>query len=148
MFKLISARIVDVPVNISWGNEAKTYTVFEFEGKWTWSEYFTARSQGIKMVMSVPQIVNLIVDYRNSAFFPENMLSNFGSSLQKVPKDFDLAVIVTRSSFVIAIVNMISRLSFKSNVKFKVVKTMEEAHALMAKYDASPQSIDVTRPRR
>ncbi len=135
-------------VHISWGNEAKTYTVFEFVGKWTWDEYYQARSEGIEMVKSVPHTVNLIVDYTQSSFFPNNMLSNFGSSLDKVPKSFDLAIIVTQSNFVLALANMIAKLPFGKGVKFKVVKTMDEAHAIFAKYDVAPESVDITRAHR
>lgn len=135
-----------MPVNISWGNEAKTYTLFEFVGKWTWDEYYQARARGIEMVNSVPHIVNLIVDYTQSGFFPQNMLSNFGSSLEKVPKPFDLAVIVTHSAFVTSLVGMISKL-FGKRVKFKVAKSVEEAHQLLAEHDAEKRRLlETTRP--
>ena len=26
-------------ITVTWGNAEKTYTVFRFEGKWTWDEY-------------------------------------------------------------------------------------------------------------
>lgn len=137
-----------MPVHITWGNEGKTYTVFEFEGKWTWDEYNKARAEGIDMVNSVSHMVNLIVDYSHSSFFPNNMLSNFGSSLEKVPKSFDLAVIVTESKFVLALANMIAKLPFSRGVRFKVVKTMEQAHAILAEYDKTGKAPDATYPRR
>jgi hypothetical protein len=137
-----------LPVNITWDDDAKTRTLFVFDGKWTWDEYYKARAKGIEMVNSVPNVVNLIVDYSHSSFFPDNMLSNFGSSLQKVPKDFDLAVIVTHSNFVIAMVNMISKLSFGRKIKFRVARSLDEARAIFEKYNVAPESIDNTRARR
>jgi hypothetical protein len=139
---------MEMPATIEWDDDAKTRTLFTFDGKWTWEEYYQARAKGIEMVNSVPHTVNLIVDYTHSSFFPDNMLSNFGSSLQKVPKDFDLAVIVTNSNFVIAMVNMISKLTFGRKVKFRVTRSLDEARAIFAKYDAVPESIDNTRARR
>jgi hypothetical protein len=121
-------------IQISWGNEAKTFTLFEFIGKWTWEEYHATRKQGIEMVNSVSHVVNIVVDFSKSSFFPSNLLSHFGSSVDQVPRPFDLCIIVTGSTFVGALANVLSRV--KTKVKFRVTKTREEAYKLVAAHDA------------
>lgn len=123
-----------MPVNISWGNEAKTYVLFEFVGDWTWEEYYQTRKTGIEYADSVPHIVNMIIDYSASKMFPRNMLSHFGSSMDRNPKSFDVAVIVTQSAFVMALVNTLVRLN--KNAKFRVARTREEAIKFFTEYDA------------
>lgn len=124
-----------MPLHISWGNEEKTFTLFEFIGKWTWEDYYQARSQAIRLVEDTPHTVNIIVDLSQSSIFPANMLSHFGSSIDQSPKDFDLAVIVTNSKFIESMANMISKIKLKA--KFQAVRTRQEAYTLMATYDTS-----------
>ncbi len=125
-----------MPIHVNWGNEAKTYTIFTFSGNWTWEDYHKAIGQGAELVNEIPYTVNIILDLTNCNLFPSNMLSHFSTSMRQPPKSFDLAVVVTTSGFVQAIANMIGVLSGNKNVKFKVAKTMEEAHKLMRQQDA------------
>lgn len=125
-------------VQISWGNEHKTFTVFEFIGTWTWEEYYAARDKGVSMVNSVDHTVNIIVDISQSSFFPQNMLTHFRSSVNQAPRPFDLCVIVSQSRFVEALVNVLSRL--KLMTKFRLVKTRDEALEIFRQHDvARPQ---------
>lgn len=123
-----------MPVRISWGNEAKTYVIFEFVGDWTWDEYYETRKVGIEYADSVPHTVNMIIEYTNSRMFPRNMLSHFGSSMDHNPKTFDIAIIVSQAAFVNALVNTMVRLNKKA--KFRVAKTREEAKLLIEAFEA------------
>ncbi len=124
-----------MPLNVSWGNEEHTYTIFEFVGKWTWEEYHNAVKEGYELTKDIPHMVNILLDISKSNLFPSNMLSHFGSSMQHPPREFDLAVVVSQSGFVNAIAGIIDSLYGKKGAKFKVVKTLEEGRALLADYD-------------
>jgi hypothetical protein len=128
-----------VPIEVKWGNPEKTYTVFEFTGKWTWEDYYAAVKDGFEMVKDVPHTVNILIDIRNSNLFPQNMLSHFGKSMRQPPKSFDLAVVVSESGFVKAISNMIDTLYGRRDTKFKVARTLEEAQALFLSHDQQKQ---------
>lgn len=123
-----------MPIQVNWGNEAKTVVVFEFLGDWTWDEYYQGRKRGIALGNEVPHVVNLIVDYSQSSMFPRNMLSHFGSSMDHNPKEFDLAVIVTESAFAIAMLNVLSKLRKKG--KFRVAKTRAQAETILENFEA------------
>jgi hypothetical protein len=127
-----------MPVSVNWGNEAKTFVVFEFLGNWTWDEYYQGRKRGIALGNGVPHVVNLLVDYSQSSMFPRNMLSHFGSSMDHNPKEFDLAVIVTESAFAIAMLNMLSKLRKKS--KFRVAKTRVQAETILEDFEAQQKA--------
>ena len=122
-----------MPVNVTWGNDAKTFVIFAFEGNWTWEDYYQGRKRGIELGNEVPHVVNLIVDYSKSSMFPRNMLSHFGSSIDHNPKDFDICVIVTQSAFVNALVNALSK--YKKKFKFRVMRTRVDALKFFVDYD-------------
>ncbi|NWF71282.1 MAG: hypothetical protein HXY40_19545 [Chloroflexi bacterium] len=121
-----------MPVYISWDSPERDRVLFEFVGKWTGEEYFAARAQGIAMSDTVSHVVNVIVDISASSLFPSNMLSHFGSSIDKNPKNFEIAVIVSTSTFVAALTNVIAKLYAKRGMQFKVVRTLQAARAVFA----------------
>lgn len=130
-----------MPVLVEWGNPEKTYTLFTFEGNWTWQEYHNARDKAYQLVKDCPQVVNLLIDMSHCKLFPHNMLSHFGSSMQQVPKPFDLAVVVTASMFIETISRMINTLyGSRAKSQFVTAKTLEDGRKILARHDAKTQS--------
>lgn len=126
-----------MPVLVEWGNPEKTYTLFTFEGQWTWQEYHEARDKAFALVKDCPYAVNLLIDMTNCKLFPQNMLSHFGSSMQHVPKQFDLAVVVTSSMFIETISRMINTLyGSRAKSQFVTAKTLEDGRMILARHDA------------
>ena len=121
-----------MPIDVSWGDPEKTYTIFKFSGKWTWEDYHAGVKAGSELIKDIPYNVNILIDMTTCNLFPNNMLSHFGASMQRPPREFDLAVIVTTSGFVQAFANMIDKVYGKKGTRFKVTKTLEEAHALLS----------------
>jgi hypothetical protein len=119
-------------LDVTWGNPEKTYTVFKFSGRWTWDEYHAAVKKGSTMIEDIPYNVNILLDLSECKLFPNNMLSHFGNSMQRPPREFDLAVIVTTSGFVQTFATIIDKVYGKKGTRFKVVKTVDEAHAMLA----------------
>jgi hypothetical protein len=122
-------------IRVSWGNPEKTYTVFTFEGKWTWEEYHQSIKDGFELVKDIPYTVNILIDVSNSNLFPQNLLSHFGSSMRQPPKAFDLAVVLTSSRFVETLANMLNRL-YGKKTRFRAVRSMDDAKKLFAAQDA------------
>jgi hypothetical protein len=126
-----------VPIDVTWGDDQKTYTIFKFSGKWTWDEYHAGVQAGVNLIKDIPYNVNILLDMAECNLFPNNMLSHFGTSMQRPPRDFDLAVIVTTSGFVQAFASIIDKVYGKKGTRFKVVKTLDEAHAMLRAASAS-----------
>jgi hypothetical protein len=126
-------------VKISWGNEAKTFTLFEFGKFWTWEEYYNARKQGIEMVNSVTHTVNIIVDFSGANILPHNFLTNMRTSIQTVPRPFDLCVVVRPSPLFMTFINVLNKL--KLPVKLMPAKSMDEAYSIMESHDAKMRSL-------
>lgn len=120
-----------MPIEVTWGNAAKSYTVFKFLGRWTWDDYHAAVKAGSELIKDIPDNVDILIDMRDSNLFPNNMLSHFGASMQRPPREFELAVIVTTSGFVKSFAGIIDKVYGKQGTRFKVVKTVEEARTLL-----------------
>ena len=88
---------------VEWGNEAKTYTVFKFVGKWTWEEYHQSISEAYELVKDCPYTVNILLDITECHLFPQNLLSNASSTLKLAPRETDIIVVVTTSHFIEAL---------------------------------------------
>jgi hypothetical protein len=125
-----------MPISVKWDNDKKTVVHYEFNGKWTWEEYHSAIQQAYEMVKELPYIVNMILDFRFANVLPSNALSIFGRSMKTPPKEFDLALIVSKSGFIEAIYNVFRRLNGKMAEKLVLVRTIEEARSVLADYDA------------
>src|SRR5258706_8312586 len=74
-------------LDVTWGNPEKTYTVFKFSGRWTWDEYHAAVKKGTTMTADIPYNVNILIDMTECNLFPNNMLSHFGASMQRPPRE-------------------------------------------------------------
>ena len=123
-------------ISVSWGNPEKTYTCFKFEGQWTWEEYHQSVREAYAMVKDLPYTVNVLIDMTDCKLFPQNMLSHFGSSMQRVPRTFDLCVVVSSSMFVETLTGMINALFGKKKVRFVSVRTLEAGQRIFAEHDA------------
>ena len=127
-----------MPITVTWGDDNKTYTVFTFEGKWTWEEYYRSVEQGFGMVKDCNYTVNILIDMLNCNLFPQNLLSHLGTSMQQAPRPFDLAVVVTSSRFIEMIAGTIDKLYGKKS-RFKVAKTLDEANTMLKQAVLSPR---------
>lgn len=126
-----------MPIHVSWGNPQKTYTLFRFEGKWTWEEYHAAVAQGFELVKDCDYTVNILIDMMECRLFPQNLLSHFGTSMRQPPKAFDIAVIATSSRFIEVLASTIEKMYGKQQTRFRAVRSVEKAHQILADHDAA-----------
>jgi tRNA A37 threonylcarbamoyladenosine dehydratase len=126
-----------MPIHVSWGNPQKTYTLFRFEGKWTWEEYHEAVAQGFELVKDCDYTVNILIDMMDCRLFPQNLLSHFGTSMRQPPKAFDIAVIATASRFIEVLASTIEKMYGKQQTRFRVARSVEKAHQILADHDAA-----------
>lgn len=124
-----------MPIQVSWGNEQKTYTVFRFEGKWSWDEYHRSIADAYELVKDIPYTVNILLDITECHLFPQNLLSHVGSSMKQPPKSFDLAVVATSSRFVEVVARTVEKLYGRQKTRFQVTRTLEEAHNVFSEHD-------------
>jgi hypothetical protein len=124
-----------MPIEVTWGNPEKTYTVFKFIGTWTWDEYYGAIKKGAELIEPIPYKVNILLDMEECRLFPGNLLSHSASTMRQPPRSFDLAVVVSETSFVRILVTILDRLFSPKGTHFRIAATRAEAEAIFHTYD-------------
>jgi hypothetical protein len=129
-----------MPITIQWDDDTKRVIRFDYIGRWNWNEYHASISEAHQMTKDMPYTVNMILDFSNGTVLPTNALSHFGASMKAPPGTFDLAVIVTESRFIEAVVSLFCRVYPRWGKKFEVVETLEAARQVYAKRANQGQS--------
>jgi hypothetical protein len=121
-----------MPIRVEWDSDEKRVVHYTFDTKWSWDEYHAAIAQAYDMVKDLPYIVNMILDFSSGNMFPSNALSHFGNSMKTPPREFDVAVVVTKSRFVDNLVTILGRIAGKAREKLIVRKSVEEARVYLS----------------
>lgn len=116
-----------MPINIVWDNTEKTTMRYDFEGGWTWEEFYPAMQQGVEMRQEVTHTVNIIVNLEKSLRIPNNVLTHLKRLATNDRGNRGMIVLAGGGGFVIALVRIYTSL-FKSSQRFvKVTKSVDEA---------------------
>ncbi len=126
-------------ITVQWDNPQKTVLNYTFSRGWTWEEYQAAIHEAVEMVDDLNYTVNMIIDLSNSSLLPSNLLFNVRNSMQRSPKPYDLAVIVTTNRFVESIIDVLKTVYPQLGAKHPCVKNLEEARKMLAEYDSKRQ---------
>jgi hypothetical protein len=122
-----------MPIYVHFDDEQHTLIRYEFVGRWTWMEYDGAIKEASDLAKPIPHNVNMILDFSRENVLPPNVLSNIGSSMKALPREFDFALVVSESAFIQALVKVYQRGYPRLGSKVSYVKTLEEARAFAAR---------------
>jgi hypothetical protein len=114
-------------VRVTWLDSSHTVIVREFEGAWTWDEYYTSQKQVSEMLLSVKHNVHQIFDFTKSSALPSNTLSHLRGSGRGMPTNRGRSVIVTQSNFYKHMYQLFDRLFPGVTQRVVLVATLEEA---------------------
>lgn len=119
-------------VQVFWDNPEKTVVRYDFEGRWTWDEFYPAYKQAIEMELSVAHRVDVIVNLEQARLFPDNMLSHLKVISDKQPPNIGVSVLVTRNGFVHSMYNVGVKFYGKIRHYFRTADTLQEAYEIIA----------------
>ena len=97
-----------MPIRVYWVDTEQTILRYDFEGRWTWDEFYPAYYEAIAMENAVSHRVDIILDMRTSHMIPANALLHMKNFSEKQPPNVGLSVFVTSNAFVIALYNTAS----------------------------------------
>lgn len=137
-----------MPINLLWENEAKTIVRMEVVGQWTWDEMYSASQEGYAMLESVQHIVDPIIDFRNSAAIPIYSITHARHMIGKRHPRTGLTVMVSSSALIYNLWDIFRRVYglFIREEEFTLVRTLEEAHALLNRVQADRAASVVSSP--
>jgi hypothetical protein len=119
-------------VSSYWDNPEKTIMVYEFDGEWTWEEFYSVFEQVKKVIHPLPHVVNFICRYPTSyLYIPPNILSQIRRIYQDVPNNIGVTAVVGGSTAAMTVYDIIKRIYPVIAEHFILVGTMEQARTLL-----------------
>jgi hypothetical protein len=119
-------------ITVEWANEQKTAFCWTFEGRWTWIEYSAGMQRSNTLAREVSHRIDVIVDMRNSGVVPTSALSYIKFERADQPEKMGRIVVVGASPLVRTIILVLGRLNHDFDVRFQIVKTIDEAYKILA----------------
>jgi hypothetical protein len=120
-----------MPIQIYWEDTEKTIVRYDFQGAWTWDDLYAVYYQAIDMETSVPHRVDIILDMRTSQRIPGNALLHIKNIAEKQPPNVGLSIFVTTNAFITSMYNMAIKVYGKIAYYFRLVSTLDDAHAMI-----------------
>jgi hypothetical protein len=120
-------------VQVHWDNTDKTVIRYDFEGKWTWDEFYAAFEQARSMIAGIPHVVDFIcvIQQVSGFFMPLNLLFHIRKIYTDVPSNVGITILAGPPSELIAIYSMIKRAYPMIAVRYAVAPTLEQARIVL-----------------
>jgi hypothetical protein len=124
---------IKMGILITWDNPDQNILLWTIDGGWTWDESREAIAKAEVMMDSVahPQI-DSIVDMRRGRLIPDNAVSQFSRTLNKLHPKAGLIVMSGMPPFVQALLQVLTRAQKASARRIIVVKTLDDARVFLA----------------
>jgi hypothetical protein len=119
-------------VRLYWDNPEQTIMVYEFEGAWTWEEFYTVFEQARQVIIPLPHVVNFICLYPPSyLYIPPNILSQIRRIHQDMPENIGVTAVVGGATAATTVYDLIKRIYPFIAARYILVRTMEQARTLL-----------------
>lgn len=120
-----------MPIQAKWNNDEKTVLRYDFEGRWTWDEYFGVMAQITNMMKSVDHRVDAIANMK-PGIMPTSgsAMSSARSALRKLPPNCGVVVVVT-NSFISAMLALFKQFDRDLGKLLRGATSVEEAHRII-----------------
>jgi len=123
-----------MPVKAYWLDESKKDIVqYDFEGKWTWDEFYPIYEEALRMEKAQPHRVDVILDFQRSGKVPPNALTHIKGITDKQPDNIGLSIFVTQNRFFNVMYDVAIKFYPKTKRYFVISETIEEAHNIIIK---------------
>jgi hypothetical protein len=109
-----------MPISVQWDNPDKTLLRWNFEGKWTWDDYYAAMEQNNALLDSIQSKADLLIDMQQTNIVAAGFTSQFRRISQFHPKA-GFAIIVLNSRFIEIMLNML--MNFQPAMRHQVIVT-------------------------
>jgi hypothetical protein len=121
-----------MPITVTWDNDDQTAIRYDFDGRWTWSEFHRAANEAFALTRSVTQTVDSISYFKPGVTLPPDALFQFRHAMADAPSNRGTTVIVGGSAFIVMMVSIFSKLNKALGERLLVANSLDQARALLA----------------
>jgi hypothetical protein len=119
-------------ITVSWDNEAKNIIRYDFQGRWTWEDFYAASAQAFAMTRSVTHRVDAISNFHEGAVLPPNAMYHFRHAMISAPPNRGVNVIVGATTFVKTLIKIFSNLNKRLGQRLVLANSLDDARMLLA----------------
>ena len=120
-----------MPIQISWDNPQKTASLWQFEGRWTWADFYDAQQQHRALIQGRDDQIDVIADLSNSPSLPANAFSRYKNARVNTGTHLGIIVLVGANLFVRSMVSVFARLNPVLGQEFFFADSIEEARQIL-----------------
>lgn len=132
-------KIMNMAIQVGWGNLQKTVVLYTFDGAWTWHEFYAAIDIAQRLARTVDHRVSAIIDMTHADDLPShislglNIMNHVQRTLVSYAQSSESAVMLVGAKPLIkALWDTFRAISGpKLNANLRFVKTMEDARPLL-----------------
>ena len=119
-----------MPIHIHWDNDTKTILRHDFEGNWTWDEYFELVQKRNTHMASVDHHVDVIANMKPGIMPSGFALSSAKTSLRSAPPNHGLFVIVT-NTVISTFLDLFKQFDRETGLILREADSVEEAREII-----------------
>jgi hypothetical protein len=98
-----------MPVQVRWYDEDKRILYYEFQGVWTWDEYFDVLAEGRRMMRSVNHTVCILKDLTRATHVPGNFMIKAQTVIESRPDNTGRVVFISTQTFFLNLMDTMRR---------------------------------------
>jgi hypothetical protein len=114
-------------VHVSWIDDTHTAILREFEGSWTWDEFYASQDEVNSKLRSVTHLVHQVLDFSQTKSLPPNTLTHLRNSGRNMPDNRGKSLVVTQSMFYLQMYRVLDRMFPALTKRVVIVATREAA---------------------
>lgn len=118
-------------VSAWWDNDEQTIVRYDFEGHWTWEEFYPVYEQAIAMERGVPHRVDVILNMLKSQNIPISILTHARSIARKQPGNLGISVIVTTNAAILSLYRAGIKIDSGIAHYFAATTTLDDAYRII-----------------
>jgi hypothetical protein len=118
-------------VTVSWDNQQHTALRFDYEGEWTWEEWYAAMDEAETVINLHGDIVHFIHNVGNSMYLPKNAMTNFKQNAIHFHAMVGMTFIVSDNHFIKVMFNTFKRFAREWAARYHFVATVDEARQMI-----------------
>lgn len=98
-----------MPVQVRWYDEEKRILYYDFQGIWTWDEYFMALAEGRPLMRAVDHQVCILNDMRKATHIPSGFMARTQTVISSRPDNTGRVVFIATQTFFSNLLDTIRR---------------------------------------
>lgn len=119
-------------VNLVWDDSHHTTLRFDYEGEWTWNEWYAAMDDAETRIRELDDTVYLINNLGDTTYLPKNAMTNFKQNAIHFHAIVRMTFIVSENLFIKVMFNTFKRFAGAWAEHYYFVTSLEEGRQMIA----------------